>query len=37
MAESSRPVYELEWEGEDLLVTTRAGDAWRVWRLHRLK
>ena len=37
MAESSRPVYELGWEGEDLLVTTRAGQAWRVWRLHRLR
>jgi hypothetical protein len=36
MAEDSRPVYELEWDGQDLLVTTRAGDAWRIWRLQRL-
>lgn len=37
MAADSRPVYELAWEGKDLLVTTRAGEAWRVWRLRRLK
>lgn len=37
MEEDSSPVYELAWEGEDLLVTTRAGEAWRVWRLRRLK
>lgn len=36
MAEDSRPTYEMEWDGADLLLTTRAGDAWRVWRLRRL-
>ena len=36
MAEASRPTYELEWDGADLLVTTRAGDTRRVWRLRRL-
>jgi len=36
MAEDSRPEYEVEWDGADLLVTTRAGEAWRVWRLRRL-
>jgi hypothetical protein len=36
MAADSRPAYELEWDGADLLVTTRAGQAWRVWRLRRL-
>ena len=36
MAQDSRPTYELEWDGADLLVTTRAGEAWRVWRLRRL-
>jgi len=37
MASDSRPAYELEWDGADLLVTTRAGAAWRVWRLRRLR
>ncbi len=36
MAQDSRPSYELEWDGADLLVTTRAGEAWRAWRLRRL-
>ena len=36
MAENSRPVYELGWDGADLLVTTRAGESWRIWRLRRL-
>jgi len=36
MAENSRPVYELRWDGADLLLTTQAGEASRVWRLRRL-
>lgn len=36
MAEASTTTYEMEWDGANLLVTTRAGNAWRVWRLHRL-
>ena len=36
MAEGSERAYEIDWDGPDLLVTTRLYGAWRTWRLRRV-
>lgn len=36
MAEGSERAYGMEWDGPDLLLTTRLYGWWRTWRLHRV-